>query len=76
MPGGPYNNIPDHGLRTPLKRSGNFIGKIIASCKAFFAPSSPEMSSHLILGFSVTIASDKAFLNLSFSSSGFCPGLK
>jgi hypothetical protein len=69
VPGGPYNNMPFHGFLAPLNISGNFMGKITASYKAFLAPSSPAISVHFTLGFSVTIASDNASLNFPVSSS-------
>ena len=40
-----------------------------ASCKASLAPSRPDTSSQLTLGFSVTIASERAPSNLDSSSS-------
>lgn len=67
--------MPFHGLRAPLNISGNFIGNITASYKDFLAFSNPEISSHLTFGFSVTIASCNAFLNLSFSLSLAFPPL-
>lgn len=57
VPGGPYKRIPFQGLRLPVKISLNRIGKMTAYFKAFLAFYSPETSSHLIFGFSVTIAS-------------------
>lgn len=57
VPGGPYNKIPFHGFLLPVKISLNLIGRITASFNAFLAFSRPETSSHLTLGFSVTIAS-------------------
>lgn len=56
VPGGPYNRMPFHGLRIPVKRVGNFSGKITASFNDAFAPSKPAISSHLTLGVSVNIA--------------------
>lgn len=44
------------------------MGIITASFRAILAYSKPAISSHFILGFSSTMASDKAFLNLSYSS--------
>lgn len=56
VPGGPYNNIPFHGFLTVSNISGNLIGSITASYKAFLAFSRPATSSHLTFGFSVIIA--------------------
>jgi hypothetical protein len=56
VPGGPYSKIPFQGLRLPVKIYLKRIGKITASLRAFLAFSSPETSSHLTLGFSVTMA--------------------
>ena len=58
VPGGPYNRIPFQGFLLPVKISGNFIGKTTASFREFLAFYNPDTSSHLTLGFSVTIASD------------------
>ncbi len=64
----PYNKIPAHGFLAPTNISGNLIGIITASYNDFFAILSPATSSHLTLGFSVTIADDKAYASFSFSS--------
>lgn len=56
VPGGPYNRIPFQGFRLPVKIYLNLMGRMTAYLSAFFAFSSPETSSHLILGFSVTMA--------------------
>nr|AAX28571.1 unknown [Schistosoma japonicum] len=48
--------MPLQGVRFPVNRCGNFIGKITASFRASFADSKPITSSQLILGFSVTMA--------------------
>lgn len=56
MPGGPYSRIPFHGVRLPVKRCGNLIGRMTASLSEAFAPSRPATSSHLTLGFSVRMA--------------------
>jgi hypothetical protein len=73
VPGGPYSKIPFHGVRFPVKRWGNLIGRMTASFKEFFAASRPATSSHLILGFSVRIAPDSParsfFVSGSWSSS-------
>ncbi|EDZ68639.1 hypothetical protein AWRI1631_164190 [Saccharomyces cerevisiae AWRI1631] len=68
VPGGPYNKIPEVGLRLPLNKCGNLTGKITASLRASLAPSSPATSSHLTLGFSDKIALDKAPLSFLLSS--------
>jgi hypothetical protein len=60
--------MPDQGLRTPSNSLGNLIGSITASYKAFFAPSKPDISSQLTLGFSDTIAYSRADFILSDSS--------
>jgi hypothetical protein len=57
VPGGPYKRIPFQGFLVPVNISGNLIGRMTASFSEFFAFSSPLTSYHLILGFSVTIAS-------------------
>lgn len=67
VPGGPYKSIPFQGYLMPMKISGNFIGKIIVSFNYRLATSNPATSSHLILGFSLTIASSINFLPSSFS---------
>jgi hypothetical protein len=56
VPGGPYKRIPFQGFLLPVKIYLNLIGKITASFSAFLAFSNPETSSHLTLGFSVTMA--------------------
>lgn len=63
VPGGPYNRIPFHGFLLPVNISGNLIGKITASLRAFLAFSSPETSSHFTLGFSETIVSPSWFFS-------------
>lgn len=69
VPGGPYRRIPFQGFRIPTKISGNLEGRIMASFKAILAPSKPATSSHLTLGFSVTMALPMA--ESCFSWSGF-----
>src|ERR1700733_4339431 len=69
VPGGPYKRMPFHGLRFPVNKLGNFVGKITASCNEILAPSSPATSSHLTSGFSEIIAPDSASLCLSGLSS-------
>ena len=59
VPGGPYSNIPFHGVLSPTKTYGNLIGKMTASCNTFLACSSPPTSSHETLGFYLTIACAK-----------------
>lgn len=63
VPGGPYSRIPFHGFLLPVKISGNLIGKMTASFNALLAFSRPETSSHLTLGFSVTMASETCPFN-------------
>lgn len=55
VPGGPYRRIPLHGVRFPVNRWGNLIGKITASFSDAFAPSNPATSSHLMFGFSANM---------------------
>jgi hypothetical protein len=57
VPGGPYSKIPFQGFLLPVKIYLNLIGNMTASLRAFFAFSKPETSSHLTLGFYVTMAS-------------------
>jgi hypothetical protein len=52
----PYNNMPFQGRLCPTKISGNLMGRMTASFKAFLAPSRPATSSHCTFGFSRTIA--------------------
>ena len=56
VPGGPYKRIPFQGFLLPVKIYGNLIGSTTASLREFLALASPDTSSHLTLGFSVTIA--------------------
>ena len=69
VPGGPYNKMPLHGFRFPLKRWGNLMGRMTASFNASFACSSPATSDHFTFGVSTTIAPDSWSLNLLFSLS-------
>mmetsp|Transcript_13671 Transcript_13671/g.32959 ORF Transcript_13671/g.32959 Transcript_13671/m.32959 type:complete len:257 (+) Transcript_13671:881-1651(+) len=69
VPGGPYSKKPDHALRFPVKNCGNLTGRITASFSASLAAPSPATSSHLTLGFSVTIADPSAPRILAVSSS-------
>mgnify|MGYP007072851503 CR=1 FL=1 len=62
VPGGPYKSIPLQGVRSPTKTYGNFIGNITAYWSTFFAWSNPPTSSHLTLGFSLTIAWEIPFI--------------
>jgi hypothetical protein len=48
--------MPFHGFLLPVKISGNLIGRMTASFKAFLAFYKPDTSSHLTFGFSVTMA--------------------
>ena len=43
-------------MTVPVKRCGNFIGKITASFNDSFADSNPATSSHFTFGVSMTIA--------------------
>jgi hypothetical protein len=65
----PKSNIPFQGIRFPVKRCGNFMGKMTASFKASFAPSRPATSDHLTQGFSTTIAPSSLACNFFFSGS-------
>lgn len=69
VPGGPYKRMPFHGLRAPVNNCGNLIGKMMASLSASLALSRPATSSHLTLGFSVTMEPASAFYIFLFSSS-------
>ena len=69
VPGGPYSKKPLHALRLPVKNCGNFTGRITASFSASFAAVRPATSSHLTLGFSVTMAEPNALCILRASSS-------
>jgi hypothetical protein len=60
VPGGPYNKIPAQGFLAPLKSCGNLTGMITASLRPSLADSRPDTSSHLIFGFSYTIALARA----------------
>ena len=61
VPGGPYNNIPFHGLRDPVNIYGNFIGIITAYFNADLAFYNPATSFHVILGFYLTIIPFRLF---------------
>lgn len=57
----PHSYSLSGGLKTalahkPVKRWGNLMGSMTASFKASLAPSSPATSSHLMFGFSITMA--------------------
>lgn len=66
--------MPRHGVRFPVKRWGNLIGRITASLRDAFAPSKPATSSHFTFGFSARMAFERparSFLSSgSLSSSG------
>lgn len=55
-------NKGQHSL-LPVKRCGNLIGRITASFRASFAPSSPATSFHRTLGFSITMAPAHVVIN-------------
>lgn len=65
----PNNRIPFHGVLFPVKRCGNFMGKITASFKASLAASSPAISDHLTLGLTPRILSSRAACSFFFSES-------
>lgn len=48
--------MPRHGVRLPVKRWGNLIGRMTASLSASLADSSPATSSQRTLGVSDRIA--------------------
>lgn len=56
VPGGPYSRIPLHGVRFPVNKCGNLIGRMTASFNDSFAASSPATSSHFTFGLSATMA--------------------
>lgn len=53
----PNKRIPFQGIRLPVNKWGNLIGKMTASFNASFAASKPATSDHFTCGFSTTIAS-------------------
>ena len=61
--------MPFHGVRFPVNKWGNLMGRMTASFKDALAPSRPATSSHLMLGFSETIAADKPARNFFTSGS-------
>lgn len=65
--------MPFQGFRLPVKISLNLMGRMTAYLSAFFAFSNPETSSHLTLGFSVTIASLICPFRLLYSLSLLLP---
>lgn len=67
VPGGPYRSMPLQGVLSPTNTSGNLIGNMTASWRTFLAWSSPPTSSHLTLGFYLTMASE-ILLNMPCSS--------
>lgn len=62
--------MPFHGRRCPTKISGNLIGKITASFRAFLAPSRPATSYHFTLGFSRTMAPSRLVYSCVFGLLG------
>mmetsp|Transcript_5634 Transcript_5634/g.11914 ORF Transcript_5634/g.11914 Transcript_5634/m.11914 type:complete len:319 (+) Transcript_5634:421-1377(+) len=71
VPGGPYNRMPFHGRRLPVKSCGKRAGKMTASLRASFAPSKPATSSHFTLGFSVKMEPARAPFIFLLSPSSF-----
>ena len=69
VPGGPKSRIPLQGLRFPVKRCGNLMGRMTASLRASLARSKPATSDHLILGVSITIAPPSLACIFFFSGS-------
>ena len=69
VPGGPYSRIPRHGVRFPVKRWGNFIGRMTASFNEAFALSKPATSSHFTFGASVMMAPERPARNFFVSGS-------
>lgn len=56
VPGGPYNRIPRQGVRLPVKRCGNLMGRMTASLSDSLAPSRPATSSQRTFGVSDKMA--------------------
>lgn len=56
VPGGPYSKIPRHGVRFPVNRCGNLMGRMTASFNDSLAASRPATSSHRTFGLSATMA--------------------
>lgn len=50
VPGGPYNNIPCHGVNKPVNNCGYWIGICIASRNIAFASSKPIISFQWTFG--------------------------
>lgn len=73
VPGGPQSRIPFHGFLAPWNNYGNLIGRMMASFKLSLAPSSPATSSHLMFGFSETMALINPSCNFLDSSSSSPP---
>ena len=69
VPGGPKRRIPLHGLRLPVNRWGNLMGRMTASLSDSLARSKPATSDHLMLGFSMTMASCSFVIIFFFSGS-------
>lgn len=67
----PYNKIPLQGVRLPVNRCGNFIGKMTASFNASLAASKPATSLQWTFGFSVKIAPANADRSFLISASSF-----
>mmetsp|Transcript_95958 Transcript_95958/g.277106 ORF Transcript_95958/g.277106 Transcript_95958/m.277106 type:complete len:280 (-) Transcript_95958:114-953(-) len=74
VPGGPYNKMPCHGSRFPVKSWGKRVGKMTVSCKASLAAFNPATSSHLTFGFVVMIAPSKPLRMRSRSLSSASAG--
>jgi hypothetical protein len=56
VPGGPYRRIPFQGVRLPVKRWGNLIGRMTASLRDSLAAERPATSDHWTLGVSDRMA--------------------
>lgn len=68
VPGGPYIRMPFQGCLFPTKNSGWMVGRITAPISSSFATAKPATSSHLMFGFSVTMAWASWLFSLSSSS--------
>lgn len=68
VPGGPYIRMPFQGCLFPTKNSGWMVGRITAPISSSFATAKPATSSHLMFGFSVTMAWASWLFNLLSSS--------
>ena len=75
VPGGPYRRIPRQGVRLPVNKCGNLMGRITASFSASLAESSPATSSHDTFGVSDIMADISAPRSFFASASSPSPAL-